>query len=137
MHKLIAGALAAFAIAPSPAQMSAPSEGSATAHVPAVPDPLDPRAPVLPPDYRSPFSGYVPARAAPPTSWQESNETVRRLQGHGGHLRGSPETGSPATGSGGHGSNAATLAPHAGHGEAAPTKDESPQHMHDHGGHGR
>ncbi len=54
---------------------------------PAAPrDPTDPQARVPALEYRSAFENYRPYRDSPVTNWRASNEEVRAIGGHAGHL---------------------------------------------------
>jgi hypothetical protein len=85
MQKLLIGAAAAFAA------------GVACAQNVVARDPLNPEAPVAPLEYRSPFADYrkAPDRALAP--WRESNDEVKRLGGHMGHVTEPPATPKPQT----------------------------------------
>jgi hypothetical protein len=83
MHKLLIGAAAACAAS------------AACAQGVAARDPLDPKAPVPPLEYRSPFADYRSARDLVIAPWRESNDEVKRLGGHMGHVTKTPTASQP------------------------------------------
>lgn len=51
------------------------------------PDPLDPKAAVLPAQHRSAMAGYRPLAETPVGSWKEANERVNRIGGWRAYAR--------------------------------------------------
>lgn len=69
------------------------------------PDPSDPKAKGVPVEYRSAFADYRPAEEPKVGDWRRSNDEVRALGGHKGHVpRAAGEAKKPAAAD-----------PHAGH----------------------
>ena len=60
--------------------------GAASAQDAAKRDPWDPEARVPAVEYRSVFSDYQPYQDPPAAIWRESNEVVKALGGHAGHI---------------------------------------------------
>jgi len=71
---------------------SAASAQTRTAHR----DPTDPQARVPAVEYRSAFENYQPYLDSPIANWRKSNEEVRAIGGHAGHLAKPGGTGGPA-----------------------------------------
>lgn len=84
-------AQAASAQADMPA---AAARGASASHV-ARPDPLDPKAKVLPLTYRSAFEGYRPNVEAEVGAWKDANDTVHRAGGWRAYARGASQPDAP------------------------------------------
>ena len=67
--------------------LAALAAGTATAQIPARPDPTNPAARVPAPPYRSAFEGFRRLEETPRTGWREANDEAARIGGHLGILR--------------------------------------------------
>jgi len=67
--------------------LAALAAGTATAQIPARPDPTNPAARVPAPTYRSAFEGFRRLEETPRTGWREANDEAARIGGHLGILR--------------------------------------------------
>jgi hypothetical protein len=67
------------------------------------PDPLDARAAVPAPDYRSSLAAYRRAGEAPPVGWREANDNVTRIGGWRAYTREAQQP--EAAGSAAHGAH--------------------------------
>jgi hypothetical protein len=67
--------------------LAALAAGTATAQIPARPDPADPAARVPAPTYRSVFEGFRRLEETSRAGWREANDEAARIGGHLGILR--------------------------------------------------